>query len=186
MELETREHLYELEKTAHKQQQQKNHHTPSCLNEHQQDRIERHTSKTTETVAWKVKYSMFGLQLTTQIVNQELLGLYSCKNDFGWHSCVKFSLPWHLSEALRDFVTLTKFQVDQFFGHMGEILLSHRSKNLRDHSHNQSNRGKGGYPLWLRTFDTRGYRNGSHVEWFVKTSRTFFFSSVNDVLSAVH
>ena len=112
MELETREHLYELEKTAHKQQQQKNHHTPSCLNEHQQDRIERHTSETTETVAWKVKYSMFGLQLTTQIVNQELLGLYSCKNDFGWHSCVKFSLPWHLSEALRDFVTLTKFQVD--------------------------------------------------------------------------
>lgn len=56
MELETREHLYELEKTAHKQQQQKNHHTPSCLNEHQQDRIERHTSETTETVAWKVKY----------------------------------------------------------------------------------------------------------------------------------
>ena len=26
---------------------------------------------------------------------------------------------------------------------MGEILLSHRSKHLRDHSQNQSNRGKG-------------------------------------------
>ena len=30
---------------------------------------------------------------------------------------------------------------------MGEILLSHRSKHLRDHSQNQSNRGKGGIPF---------------------------------------
>ena len=30
---------------------------------------------------------------------------------------------------------------------MGEILLSHRSEHLRDHSQNQSNRGKGGIPF---------------------------------------
>lgn len=75
MELETREHLYEHEKTAHKQQQQKNHHTPSCLNEHQQDRIERHTSGKTETVAWKVNYSMIGPQLTAQIVKRGTFGI---------------------------------------------------------------------------------------------------------------
>ena len=32
------------------------------------------------------------------------------------------------------------------------------------------------YHLWLRAFDTGGYRNGSHVDWFVRTSRMLIFS----------
>ena len=87
-----------------------------------------------------------------------------------------FSLPWHLSEALRDFATLTKFQVDQFLvTWVKSCFLIGQSIDVTTVTTNQTE-GKGGIPFGYERLTPEDIEMVAMLNDLSKLHEYYFFS----------